>query len=56
MRKRLAVIAARLGVADPGRVASQLALLINGAMATGLVAVPADLKEQLVDAAMKLVT
>jgi AcrR family transcriptional regulator len=56
MRKRLAAIAARLSVADPGRVASQLALLINGAMATGLVAVPADLKEQLVDAAMKLVT
>jgi AcrR family transcriptional regulator len=56
MRKRLAAIAARLGVPDPGRVASQLALLINGAMATGLVAVPADLKEQLVDAAMKLVT
>jgi len=54
MRKRLAAIVARLGVSDPGRVASQLALLINGAMATGLVAVPADLKDELVDAAMKL--
>jgi AcrR family transcriptional regulator len=56
MRKRLAAIVALLGVPDSDRVASQLALLINGAMATGLVAVPADLKEQLVDAAMKLVT
>jgi AcrR family transcriptional regulator len=54
MRKRLAAIVARLGVSDPGRVASQMALLINGAMATGLVAVPADLKDELVDAAMKL--
>ncbi len=50
----LAAIVARLGVPDPGRVASQLVLLINGAMATGLVAVPADLKDELVDAAMKL--
>jgi AcrR family transcriptional regulator len=54
MRKRLAAVVARLGVPDPGRVASQLALLINGAMVTGLVAVPADLKDELVDAAMKL--
>jgi hypothetical protein len=54
MRKRLAAIVARLGASDPGRVASQLALLINGAMVTGLVAVPADLKDELVDAAMKL--
>jgi AcrR family transcriptional regulator len=54
MRKRLTAIVARLGVPDPGRVASQLALLINGAMVTGLVAVPADLKDELVGAAMKL--
>jgi AcrR family transcriptional regulator len=56
MRKRLAAIVARLGVSDPGRVASQLALLINGAMVTGLMAVPADLKDELVDAAMKLLS
>ena len=54
MRARLADIVAQLGVADPGRVASQMAMLINGAMVTGLVAVPADLKDELVDAAMKL--
>jgi AcrR family transcriptional regulator len=54
MRKRLAAIVAQLGVPDPDRVASQMALLINGAMVTGLVAVPADLKDELVDAAMKL--
>jgi hypothetical protein len=54
MRKRLAAVAARLGAPDPGRAASQLALLINGAMVTGLVAVPADLKDELVDAAVKL--
>ena len=33
---------------------SQMALLINGAMVTGLLAVPADLADELVDAAMKL--
>jgi AcrR family transcriptional regulator len=54
MRRRLAAIVAELGVPDPDRVASQMALLINGAMVTGLVAVPADLKDELVDAAMKL--
>ena len=54
MRKRLAAIVAQLGVPDPGRVASQMALLINGAMVTSLVAVPADLKDELVGAAMKL--
>jgi hypothetical protein len=56
MRKRLAAITAQLGVSDPGRVASQMALLINGAMITGLVAAPADLEDQLVEAAMKLLT
>ena len=54
MRARLATIVARLGVADPNRVASQIALIINGAYATGLVAKPADLRGELVDAAMKL--
>lgn len=54
MRSRLAAIVAKLDVSDPGRVASQLALLINGAMVTGLVAAPADLTDELVDAAMKL--
>ena len=54
MRARLATIVARLGVGDPNRVASQIALIINGAYATGLVAKPADLRDDLVDAAMKL--
>ena len=54
MRKRLAASVAQLGAPDPNRIASQLVLLINGAMVTGLVAVPADLKDELVDAAMKL--
>jgi hypothetical protein len=31
-----------------------MALLINGAMVTGLVAVPPDLTDELVDAAMRL--
>ena len=42
------------GVGDPNRVASQMALLIDGAYATSLVAKPADLKGDLIDAAMKL--
>jgi len=54
MRKRLATIVAGLGVSDPDRVASQMALLINGAMVTGLLAVPADLADELIDAATKL--
>ena len=54
MRNRLATIVAQLGVPDPDRVASQMTLLINGAMVTGLMTVPADLKDELVDAAMKL--
>ena len=56
MRGRLATIVAQLGVSDPDRVASQLALLVNGAMVTGVVAAPADLRDELVDAAMKLLT
>jgi AcrR family transcriptional regulator len=54
MRRRLATIVAELGASDPDRVASQMALLINGAMVTSLVAVSADLSDELVDAAMKL--
>ena len=54
MRRRLATTVARLGVSDPDHVASQLVLLINGAMVTGLVAVPVDLKDELVGAATKL--
>lgn len=54
MRARLAAIVAKLGAANPKRVASQLALLINGASATGLVEEQVDLKEVLIDAAKKL--
>jgi AcrR family transcriptional regulator len=54
LRARLAAIVAKLGAADPDRVASQIVLLINGAYATALVAKPADLRGDLVDAAMKL--
>jgi AcrR family transcriptional regulator len=54
MRARLATIAARLGVRDPDRTAFQMTLLINGAYVTGLMAEPADLRGDLVDAAMKL--
>ncbi|HZZ62360.1 MAG TPA: TetR/AcrR family transcriptional regulator [Roseiarcus sp.] len=54
LRARLATIVAKLDVGDPDRVASQIALIINGAYATGLVAKPADLRGDLIDAAMKL--
>lgn len=54
MRARLATIVARLGVRNPDRTASQIALLINGAYVTGLMVDSADLKEDLVEAAMKL--
>src|SRR5580704_15730311 len=54
MRARLATIVAMLDVGDPDRVASQIALIINGAYVTGLVAKPADLRGDLIDAAMKL--
>ena len=56
LRARLATIVARLGAANPNRVASQLAMIINGAYATGLIAESADLKGDLVDAAQKLLT
>jgi len=54
LRARLAAVVAKLGVSDPNRVASQMAMLINGAYATGIVAKPTDLRGDLVDAAMKL--
>ncbi len=55
LRARLAAIVAKLGAGDPDRVASQITLLINGAFVTGLITQPADLRSDLVDAAMKLV-
>ena len=54
MRARLATIIAKLGVRDPNRTASQIALIINGAFVTGLVVEPAGLRGDLIDAAMKL--
>jgi AcrR family transcriptional regulator len=54
MRARLTTIVARLGARDPDRTASQIALVINGAYVTGLMAEPADLRGDLVDAVMKL--
>jgi hypothetical protein len=43
------------GIGDPNRTASQVALIINGAYVIGLMAEPANLMGNLVDAAMKLV-
>jgi AcrR family transcriptional regulator len=54
MRARFAAIVAELGVRDPNRTASQIALIINGAFVTGLMMEPADLRGDLVDGAMKL--
>jgi len=54
MRARLAAILSKLGVSDPNRTASQIALIINGAYVTGLMLEPADLRGDLVDAAVKL--
>jgi len=54
MRARLAAIVAKLGARDPNRTASQIALIINGAYVTGLMAQPVDLKADLIDAATKL--
>jgi AcrR family transcriptional regulator len=54
LRARLATIVARLGVSDPNRTASQIALIINGAYVAGLMAEPVDLRGDLVDAVMKL--
>ena len=55
VRARLASIVARLGASDPDRIASQIALMIDGAYVTGLLAEPADLEGDLVDAAVKFV-
>jgi AcrR family transcriptional regulator len=55
MRTRLAAILGKLGVDDPNRAATQITLIINGAYVTGLIAQPADLRGDLVDAVMKLV-
>jgi AcrR family transcriptional regulator len=54
MRARLATIVAKLGARDPARVASQIALIINGAYVTGLIGEPDDLRGDLVDAVRKL--
>jgi AcrR family transcriptional regulator len=54
LRSRLATIVARLRVSNPNRTASQIALMINGAYATGVIVDPADLRDDLVDGAMKL--
>ncbi|MDV6330076.1 TetR/AcrR family transcriptional regulator [Asticcacaulis sp. 201] len=54
METRLGALFGRLGVADPGRAASQMALVINGAYVSGLMSRPTDLKGDLLDAAMKL--
>ena len=54
VRARLATIVAKLGARDPARVASQIELIINGALVTGLMAERADLTDDLVDAVMKL--
>ena len=54
LRARLAAVVAKLDVGDPDRVASQMAMLVNGAYATGIVAKPTDLRGELVEAAMKL--
>jgi AcrR family transcriptional regulator len=54
LRARLAAILGKLGVSDPTRTAAQLALIINGALVTGLVADSVDLRGDLMDAASKL--
>ena len=54
MQARLAAIVARLGVSDPNRTASQIALIINGAYVIGSIAESRNLKGDLIDAATKL--
>jgi AcrR family transcriptional regulator len=54
LRARLVTIVARLGVSDPNRTASQIALIINGAYVTGLIAESHDLSGDLIDAVTKL--
>jgi AcrR family transcriptional regulator len=55
MRARLAVLCARIGVANSERVGWQLSLLINGAYATGQLGKDADLARCLVGAAAHLI-
>jgi hypothetical protein len=54
MRARLATILTKLGVSDPQRKATQIALLINGAYVSALIDEPANAKVDLIDAAVKL--
>jgi len=54
MRARLATILTKLGVSDPHRKATQIALLINGAYVSALIDEPANAKVDLIDAAVKL--
>jgi AcrR family transcriptional regulator len=54
LRARLAVILGKLGARDPARTASQLVLIINGALITGLITDSTGLKGDLLDAAAKL--
>jgi AcrR family transcriptional regulator len=54
LRARLEAIVGKLGVGDPARTASQIALIINGAYVSGLIAEPTNLKADLIDAAKKL--
>jgi len=54
MRAKLAAIVAGIGVDNPGRIASQIMLIINGAYVTGLMEQPDDLQDALVDAVTKL--
>jgi AcrR family transcriptional regulator len=54
MRARLAVLLGKCGVADADRTAAQISLLINGALASGFALEPAELRDLLVDAALKV--
>lgn len=55
MLTKLAALCGRLGVDDPHRAASQIALIINGAYVSGQVSQATDLRADMIDAAMKLV-
>jgi AcrR family transcriptional regulator len=54
MQRRLSALAGRIGAGDPDRVAAQIALIINGAYVTGTLAGSAGLREDLLEAASKL--
>jgi len=53
LRARFATIVTKLGARDPNRTASQMAMIINGAYVTSMLAERADLRSDIVDAAMK---